>query len=101
MEDSIEVVDVSTEDAEVLADISKRAFESDIDVGSSVKGGPMGYDSVEVHRSHATRDRLDYLKVLYEGTIVGGMRVYKMGAGHYEIMGVFIDSDYHRKGIGK
>jgi len=101
MEGSIEVVNVSPEDAEILAEISKRSFESDVDVGGSVKGGPMGYDSVEVHRNHATRDHLDYLKVLYEGTIVGGMRVYKMGSGHYEIMGVFIDPDYHRKGIGK
>ena len=101
MEVSIEVVKVSPEDAEVLADISKRSFESDVDVGSSVKGGPLGYDSVEVHRNHATRSRLDYLKVLYDGKIVGGMRVYKMGPGHYEIMGVFIDPDFHRKGIGK
>ncbi len=101
MVDSIEVVKVSPEDAEVLADISKRAFESDVEVGSSVKGGPLGYDSVDEHRRHATSDWIDYLKVLYDGKIVGGMRVYRMGTGHNEIMGVFIDPDYHRKGIGK
>jgi GNAT superfamily N-acetyltransferase len=101
MEDSIEVVNATPEDAEVLAEISKRAFESDIDVGSTVKGGPRGYDSVEIHRRDATREWLDYLKVLYDGKIVGGMRVYKMHSGHYEIMGVFVDPDYHRKGIGQ
>ncbi|MHA2046677.1 MAG: GNAT family N-acetyltransferase [Candidatus Thorarchaeota archaeon] len=101
MTDSVEVVDVAPEDAEVLADMSKRAFESDVDVGSSVKGGPLGYDSVEEHRRHAKIDWLDYLKVLYDGKLVGGLRVYRLGPGHYEIMGVFIDPDYHRKGIGK
>jgi GNAT superfamily N-acetyltransferase len=101
MEDSIEVLEAIPEDAEVLADISKRAFESDIDVGASGKGGPTGYDSVDVHRRDATSGWLDYLKVLYNGQIVGGMRVLKMHPGHYEIMGVFVDPDYHRKGIGQ
>ncbi len=101
MTNSIEVVDVTSEDAEILADISKRAFETDVDVGSSVKGGPMGYDSVAEHRRHAESNWLDYMKVLHDEKIVGGMRVFQMSKGHYEIMGVFIDPDYHRKGIGK
>ncbi|MHA2302118.1 MAG: GNAT family N-acetyltransferase, partial [Candidatus Thorarchaeota archaeon] len=60
MEDSIEVVTATPEDAAILADISKRAFESDVDVGSAVSGGPMGYDSVDVHRRDAKREWLDY-----------------------------------------
>lgn len=101
MEESIEVVKTIPEDAEVLAEISKRAFNSDIRVGASGEGGPYGYDLVDIHRKDTERDWLDYLKVLYDGIIVGGMRVYRRGKGEYEIMGVFIDPDYHRKGIGK
>jgi ribosomal protein S18 acetylase RimI-like enzyme len=101
MPESIEVVKAASEDAEVLAEISKRAFESDMKVGASGKGGPFGYDLVDVHWTHATSDRIDYLKVLYNGKIVGGMRVYRMNPGHYEIMGVFVDPDYRRQGIGR
>ncbi|MFW9787595.1 MAG: GNAT family N-acetyltransferase [Candidatus Thorarchaeota archaeon] len=101
MADLIEVVSATPDDAEVLADISKRAFDSDIDVGAPSEGGPPGYDDVEVHRRDTLRGQVDYVKVLYNGKIVGGMRVIKMGPTHYEIFGVFIDPDYHRRRIGR
>ncbi len=87
-------------DAEVLADISKRAFDSDVEVGAPGKGGPPGYDSVEYHRKSIQETFFDYLKILYDGKIVGGTSVYKMTEHHYEIFNVFIDPDYHRRGIG-
>ncbi len=88
------------EDAEILADISKRAFDSDIEVGAPGKGGPPGYDSVENHRDAIESTAFDYLKILYDEKIVGGTSVFKMTDHHYEAFNVFIDPDYHRKGIG-
>ena len=88
------------EDAEILADISKRAFDSDIEVGAPSQGGPPGYDSVEHHRKAIQETFFEYLKILYDGKIVGGTSVLKIAEHHYEIFNVFIDPDYHRRGIG-
>jgi GNAT superfamily N-acetyltransferase len=88
-------------DAERLVDISKRAFDSDVEVGAPGKGGPPGYDSVEYHRKSIQDASFDYLKIMYDEKIVGGTSVFKIGELHYEIFNVFIDPDYHRLGIGK
>jgi ribosomal protein S18 acetylase RimI-like enzyme len=88
------------DDAEKLADISKRAFDSDIEVGAPGPGGPPGYDSPNHHKRMIENGTGDYLKILYDGKIVGGTTVWKVSDTHYEIFNVFIDPDYHRKGIG-
>ena len=89
------------DDAEILAAISKRAFDSDEDVGAPGPGGPDGYDSPEHQRKLIENRSGDYLKILYDGKIVGGTTVWKISDTHYEIFNVFVDPDYHRKGIGK
>ncbi|MFW9769518.1 MAG: GNAT family N-acetyltransferase [Candidatus Thorarchaeota archaeon] len=89
------------DDAETLADISKRSFDSDVDVGAPGPGGPDGYDSPEHQRQMIENRSGDYLKILYDGKIVGGTTVWRVSDTHYEIFNVFIDPDYHRKGIGR
>ena len=89
------------DDAEKLADISKRAFDSDIDHGAPGEGGPPGYDSPDHQKRMIENPSSDYLKFLYDGKIVGATTVYKMSDTHYEIFNVFVDPEYHRKGIGK
>jgi len=86
------------EDAETLADISRRAFHSDLDVGAPGKeGGPPGYDSPE------DQVRLmkwcDYHKILYEGRIVGALIVANKKAGHHECARIFVDPEYHNRGM--
>jgi len=88
------------EDAEPLANISKRAFDSDVEVGAPSKGGPSGYDSAESQRNLIENKAFEYLKILYDGRIVGATTVHRFSEGHYEIFNVFIDPDYHRKGVG-
>lgn len=88
------------EDAEKLADISRRAFDSDIEVGAPGKGGPPGYDSIEHHRKLIQDSSFEYLKILYDGKIVGGTSVIRITNVQYEIFNVFIAPEYHRQGIG-
>jgi len=89
------------DDAERLADISKRAFDSDKDVGAPGEGGPPGYDSPDHQKRMIENASGDYLKILYDGKIVGGTTAYKISDTHFEIFNVFIDPEYHRRGIGK
>lgn len=88
------------EDAENLADISKRAFDSDIEHGAPGMGGPPGYDSPNHQRQMIENKSGEYLKILYDGRIVGGTTVWRVSDTHFEIFNVFIDPEYHRKGIG-
>lgn len=88
-------------DAERLADISKRSFDSDEKFGAPGPGGPPGYDSPEHQKRMIENPSGDYLKFLYDGEIVGATTVWRMSDTHYEIFNVFVDPDYHRKGIGK
>ena len=86
------------EDAEQLAQISRRAFHSDVDVGApGEEGGPPGYDSPEFQTN--LMRWCDYYKILYDGQIVGGLIVARKGSGHYECARIFVDPEYHNRGI--
>ncbi|MHA2351269.1 MAG: hypothetical protein ACXADL_16755 [Candidatus Thorarchaeota archaeon] len=50
MKDKIEITLAQPEDAEILTEISKRAFDSDIEVGAPGPGGPPDYDSERIQR---------------------------------------------------
>jgi ribosomal protein S18 acetylase RimI-like enzyme len=97
----IEIKLAESDDAEILADISKRAFDSDVEVGAPGPGGPPGYDSPDHQKRMIENPAGNYLKVMYDGKIVGGTTVWKISDAHYEIFNVFVDPNYHRKGIGK
>jgi GNAT superfamily N-acetyltransferase len=93
-----------TKDAKKLADISKRAFHSDIHVGApkveddtSGEGGPPGYDSPEFQAR--MMKGCHYYKMIFGGLIVGGLIAGKRRPSHYELERIFVDPEYHNRGI--
>jgi GNAT superfamily N-acetyltransferase len=88
------------EDAPALADICKRAFHTDLKVGApgSEGGGPPGYDSPEAQVRFM--GFLDYFKIMLNDTIVGGIMVGSAGETHKVLERIFVDPEFHRKGIG-
>ncbi len=87
-----------SEDAEILTEISTRSFDSDSEVGAPGSGGPAGYDSVEHHRRGIEASWGEYLKIMYNGKIVGGTTVIKISETHHEIIHVFIGPNFHWRG---
>jgi GNAT superfamily N-acetyltransferase len=93
----VNLVEASEIDSERLAEIAKRAYESDADYGAPTPSGPQGYDSPAFY----TRS-LKYLgcyAVLQGEKVVGGAMVSSGGA-HATIERLFVDLNQHRKGIG-
>jgi len=86
-------------DAEVLTHIQARTFYEDTLKFRGVKGGPPGVDSIDwtldmINKAH-------YFKVLINKRIIGGIIVFNLGNGLYELGRIFIDTDYQNKGIGQ
>lgn len=95
------------EDAAQLAEISKRAFNSDVEVGaptggddraSSEGGGPPGYASPEFQVR--MMKFCHYYKMIYSGQIVGGLIANRKKRGHYQLERIFVEPEYHNRGIG-
>jgi RimJ/RimL family protein N-acetyltransferase len=85
-------------DAELLAQVSKDAFDNDIHYGAPGPGGPPGYDSPNWQ---AKMMRLgDYYKIEVEGQIVGGFIALRRKAREYELGRVFIAAEHQNRGIG-
>lgn len=93
----MKLVLAKSQDALVLTSISKRAFDSDIEVGATQAGGPPGYQS---HKYHVKMAAQKYLYTFYnDRLIVGGAILFKDGT-NLCIGRIFIDPEYFRKGLG-
>jgi GNAT superfamily N-acetyltransferase len=93
----VSVEEAVEEDVETFAEISKRAFDTDVDVGAPGPGGPPGYDSPEFHIR--IREFLDCYKILLDGATVGGVFVGKANDEHLVLERIFVDPDLHNQGI--
>ena len=85
-------------DAEALAEISGRAFDSDVDCGAPGPGGPPGYKSAQWQ---ARMMRIgQYYKVLVDGRLAGGLIVFRKAPQEYELGRIFVDPDFQNQGVG-
>ena len=85
--------------AEKLADICKRAFDSDRHHGApGNEGGPPGYDDPEFHGK--LMGWVQYHEILDGQETVGGISVRPSSKQHHELVQIFVDPDHHRKGLG-
>lgn len=87
------------EDGGVLADISRRAFDSDSEVGAPEAEGPPGYASAAWQRE-MMRKASAYWKVMLDSRPIGGAIVFAYPRGRYYLARIFIDPDHHRRGLG-
>ena len=95
---NLQFMKAGTSDALVLNSISKRAFDSDVEVGAASAGGPPGYQSVQFHVRMARMNHL-YKLVDEKGLILGGAILFRKG-DTLNIGRIFIDPQHFRKGYG-
>jgi GNAT superfamily N-acetyltransferase len=85
-------------DAELLAELSKLAFGTDIEVGAPSEGGPLGYDDPK-WQTRAMKI-MDYYCILFVDSIVGGVVVGSGGDEHKILERIFVNPEHQNKGIG-
>ena len=78
-----------------LDGISKRAFDSDVQVGALSASGPPGYMSVSFHTKMARQGHL--YKLTEDGLIVGGAILFLQG-DELNVGRIFVAPEYFRKG---
>lgn len=86
-------------DAPALAEISRRAFDSDVACGAPGPGGPPGYDSAGWQKDSMRRASA-YWNILLDGQLVGGAIVMALPRGRYYLARIFLDPSVHHQDLG-
>ena len=94
---SLQFLKAGTADAVSLMCISKKAFDSDVEVGASSVGGPPGYNSLSFHTKIARMNCL--YKLVDDYKIVGGALLF-LKDDILNVGRIFVDPEYFRKGYG-
>ena len=85
-------------DSDLLAAISKRAFENDVNYGAPERGGPPGYDESE-WQARVAVEATAYYVIEDQGGVVGGMIVFGSN-GDYWLGRMFVDPVAQNRGLG-
>jgi GNAT superfamily N-acetyltransferase len=99
-EEIVSLKKAKVEDAEILTQICKKAFDSDVEYGEPSPGGPPGYDSLKWNIDIINNEWLQYRKILLGQEIVGGFIVGNRGPGYQVCERIWVDPIHVRKGIG-
>ena len=94
---SLQFLKAGTADAVSLMCISKKAFDSDSEVGANGAGGPPGYNSLPFHTKMARMNCL--YKLVDDYKIVGGALLF-LKDDILNVGRIFVDPEYFRKGYG-
>ena len=94
---SLQFLKAGTADAVSLMCISKKAFDSDVEVGASSVGGPPGYNSLSFHTKMARMNCL--YKLVDDYKIVGGALLF-LKDDILNVGRIFVDPEHFRKGYG-
>jgi ribosomal protein S18 acetylase RimI-like enzyme len=94
---SLQFLKAGTADAVSLMCISKKAFDSDVEVGAKSAGGPPGYNSLSFHTKMARMNCL--YKLVDDYKIVGGALLF-LKDDILNVGRIFVDPEYFRKGYG-
>jgi GNAT superfamily N-acetyltransferase len=97
----IEVKRATPDDAITLTEIQARTFQDDNKhkpPGCSM-AGPPGYDSVDWNARWI--EGTPYYKIVCDGQIVGGIIVFDLGEGRYELGRIYVDTSHQNRGIGQ
>ena len=94
---SLQFLKASTADAVSLMCISKKAFDSDVEVGASSVGGPPGYATLSFHTKMARMNCL--YKLVDDYKIVGGALLF-LKDDILNVGRIFVDPELFCKGYG-
>ncbi len=94
----IQLTRAAGEDATALTELSRRAFEADVNYGAPGPGGPPGYDDVGWQR--AAIGAADYYVILLDEAAIGGIIAYPTGPGAFELGRIYIAPEWQNRGLG-
>ena len=93
----MEVRKAIAEEVKTLTQMSKHAFDSDVNVGAKEAGGPPNYDKEKWHVKMMKQGNL--FTIIENEEIVGGALLFLDGSSMY-VARIFIDPQFHRMGYG-
>lgn len=96
----IELVKAGIDDANDLLNIQRKCFKPLYERYHDDPGSPYT-ESIERMLLKIAQINGAYYKIIYQGTTIGGIRVYEKEKGHFRLGIMYVLPEYQGKGIGQ